>query len=268
MPRSARRRGWKAALGLAATLPLLAGALGFLLPHPKTDESSSMTQDNALRDAAEAEAPLTRRSEDARTVDIQITSTGYHAALVLPVEAAGLSWRSRLKPRAAFAGLGMDAATHVMIGWGETQFYALTPRLEDVTIPTVFRALFLSASSVLNVAFLRAPLRDAETVTLTLPEDRYESIFYFVLGTFNRDDEGGMIPIGPGYSSEDAFFDARLRYSVARTCNTWVAEALRRAHVRTPFWAALSQSVMHHAKRSRFRTLVQGQGFETSSDRP
>lgn len=112
------------------------------------------------------------------------------------------------------------------LGWGDEGFY----RAPQATLGLALRALLRPTPAVLHVlAIGDAPRRrfaSSEVVEVRLSEDGYRQLLAFVAASFSRSPQGIPSELGPGLYGESRFYRAEGRYSLLRTCNTWLAEVL------------------------------------------
>lgn len=222
-----------------------------------------------LADAATREAP---------PVTIHVISNGVHADIVLPARVEGEPGLpdvlglpggtgdgpgnvsgsgtgggpdSQRSGPAALAALPGNA--HLAIGWGAREFYLATPTWDQMRPGVALRALALAPAALHVDVMPGPPLPDADTRTLHLSRQGYRNLVAFVAASLHRDSAGRPMRIpatpengGTGYGSGSLFFEATGRFSPLRTCNTWAADALAAAGVRTPVWTPLPHFVLHH----------------------
>ncbi len=215
MRRVALRAGQvAAALVLAVVLYVVAGLIGGLLPA-----------NPAWRAPAEG-------------VTIYVESNGIHTDLVMPKVAAGVDWRDLARPR-DLRDPRYARYDHVAIGWGDKAFFLQTQHWSDVRPGTAIAAASGSEATLLHIEHLPPPRRAADVRRLTLRPDEYRRLAAFI--------RASVAPGGrhyPGYDRNDAFLDARGRYSAVRTCNSWTGEALRAAGVRVGRWTPFPWTVL------------------------
>ena len=174
----------------------------------------------------------------ARGVTIFVESNGIHTDLVMPKLAEGVDWRDLARPQ-DLRDPRYARFDHVAIGWGEKAFFLQTRQWRDVRPGIVLGAALGSEETLLHVEHLPPP-RPAEDVrAVVLRPDEYRRLAAFV--------RASVAPGGrhyPGYDNNDAFLDARGRYSAVRTCNAWTGEALRAAGVRVGRWTPFPWTVL------------------------
>lgn len=171
-------------------------------------------------------------------VTVYVESNGVHTGIVVPKVAAGIDWR-RLLRGDALADPRFAGYDHVAIGWGERAFYLETPTWSDIRPLTVLRAAFGSDRTVMHVEHLPRPRTGADVRAVTLRPDEYRRLVMFLRRGFA--DPAAHVR---GYNRNDAFYDARGRYSAIHTCNSWTGEALRSAGARIGWWTPFPWSVM------------------------
>lgn len=176
-------------------------------------------------------------------VPIFVYSNGYHASLVLPLRAAGIDWAERF-PAADFAR-PQPMATHVMLGWGERDFYMNTRTLADAQAGTAVRAILGLGGAVMHVALIGEPAPGASVRPLMLSTARYAALAAYADASFARDAAGGLrLHPGRGYGGHDAFYEGIGRYTAFNTCNEWVGRGLRLAGVPAGIWTPFASSLL------------------------
>ncbi|WP_353117270.1 TIGR02117 family protein [Nitratidesulfovibrio sp.] len=142
---------------------------------------------------------------------------------------------------------------HLAVGWGAREFYLATPTWGQMRPGVALRALVLAPAALHVEVMPGPPLPDADTRTLHLSRQGYRNLVAFVAASLNRDAEGRPVRIpvtqengNTGYGPGSRFFEATGRFSPLHTCNTWAADALAAAGVRTPVWTPLPHFVLYH----------------------
>jgi uncharacterized protein (TIGR02117 family) len=176
------------------------------------------------------------------TVTVQVVRHGWHSGLVIP--------RDRI-PTGAWPAAGhLPAARYVEVGWGDRAFY----QSPDGGIVLAIAASFASEGSVLHVSGLDRPPAEhfahAEITAVELSAPGAEALVRFVGRAFARDPAGAPIDLGPGLYPGGRFYAATGRYSLAYTCNSWIADALRAGGCPvTPAWALTAGNLIVQARR-------------------
>ena len=179
-------------------------------------------------------APVNRDwTEPDEGITIYLADNGIHADLVLPVRAAGLDWEQYLS-RADVAS-APPGAQWIAFGAGERRVYLDTPTWWDLTPRTVWAAL-TGGTRVMHVSWVADPTYSARAIRLRPHE--YRRLWAAIRAEFDRDSSGRVRQIHhPGYGPTDAFYDGLGKASAINTCNTWAADRLRIAGVRTSLWS-------------------------------
>jgi len=158
------------------------------------------------------------REKDKR---VFVVHNNWHAALVL--RKADLS-RGLVPEQDHF-----PEAEYLEIGWGDRDYFPAT----EESVGLALRAAFWSRGSVLHVVGLRGAVReyftDDEIIELALSPEAFRRLSEFISASFSR--AGPSIPAQsqPGLVPYARFYPASGRFSILRTCNTWIAEALKSA---------------------------------------
>ena len=221
MARRRRKSGrfWRRGLLALLAVPmlyLLAALVGSLIP--------------VNRDWAEAE----------EGIPIYIADNGIHADIIMPAMAQGLDW-APIVPKADFAAPD-PAARWVAFGAGEEQVYLNTPRWRDIRLGTIWSAL-AGGRRVMHVEWVSDPRYAAREIRLR-PEE-YRRLWAAVRADFALDRGGKPRHIDQrGYGPADTFYWARDKASAIHTCNSWVAQKLRLAGVKTSLWPPFVQGLV------------------------
>jgi uncharacterized protein (TIGR02117 family) len=174
-----------------------------------------------------------------RGVRVFVESNGVHLGIVVPKNAAGVDWRELARPE-HLADPRYGAHLYLSFGWGERDFYLDTPSWADVRLRTVVAAATGSDRTLMHVDHVPEP-RAGDTVrAITLRPEEYRRLAAHI--------RAGFAPAPGhrhGYGPYDAFYDAKGRYSMVRTCNEWVGDGLRQAGVRVGAWTPFPVTVLN-----------------------
>jgi uncharacterized protein (TIGR02117 family) len=184
--------------------------------------------------------------EPAQGTTIYIADNGIHADIIMPVSAQGLDW-SPLVPRSDFAAAD-PGARWIAFGSGEERVYLNTPTWWDITPRTIWSAL-TGGKRVMHVEYVPSPAYAVRQIRLR-PEE-YRRLWAAIRADFALDGHGRPQYIAhPGYGCCDAFYRATGKASAIRTCNSWVADRLRLAGIRTSVWPPFVQGLVWRYRRS------------------
>jgi len=68
----------------------------------------------------------------------------------------------------------------------------------------------------------------------------------FINDPFQFDAQGNKQSLTIDPNDKVGLYAAKDTYSILKTCNDWIAEALRLAEAQTPLWSGLSSSILYH----------------------
>lgn len=152
-----------------------------------------------------------------------VVNHGWHTGLVIPS-----AW---LNTRLPELGLRFAEASFYEIGWGEAEFY----QARQLGPGLILRALFASKASVLHLVGLDSSgvvqLSGAERHKLCLTPSQQQKLLDFLVAHFAQTSEARLIPLQPGLYLDSQFYQAKGRYHLFHTCNSWTAEALSAAGI-------------------------------------
>ena len=120
-------------------------------------------------------------------------------------------------------------AEFIEFSWGDKDYFP-DP---DAGVFTAIKAAFWSSGSVLHlVGFsgnVRNFYRSGEVVELQLTAQAHQRIIDYISDTFSRLQPKGRAQAQAGLVAYSRFYPATRKFSLLKTCNTWVAEALKSA---------------------------------------
>jgi uncharacterized protein (TIGR02117 family) len=85
---------------------------------------------------------------------------------------------------------------------------------------------------------------------IMISRNQYTSLVKFIEEKFDRDQNGNfiLIPTNAVYDVNDAFYDAKGKYSFLNTCNTWANDALKAAGQKAALWTPSDFGIFRHYK--------------------
>lgn len=142
----------------------------------------------------------------------------------------GLAFRSAdLDPAALPEAGDFPDARWIEVGWGDEGFY----RDPDAGVTAMLRAAFASSGAVLHmVAMPVHPARylpASEVMEIPLDDGQFAALVAYVSNHLDRGGRRRAEAVGQGLYPVSRFYPARGAFSLDRTCNTWVAQALAAA---------------------------------------
>ena len=179
-------------------------------------------------------------------VTVYLADNGIHADIVMPVSAEGLDWAPIL-PTTDFAAAD-PGARWIAFGAGEERVYLNTPTWWDITPRTIWSAL-AGGRRVMHVDYVANPAFAAREIRLR-PEE-YRRLWTAIRADFELSETGRPRLIDhPGYGCCDAFYRATGKANAVRTCNSWAADKLRLAGIKTSLWPPFVQGLGWRYRKS------------------
>jgi uncharacterized protein (TIGR02117 family) len=174
---------------------------------------------------------------------VYLVADSMHVDLMVPVENSAFNWRSMVK----LETIGKEKRNdyqYLKFGWGDRDFYMNTPSLDQVQYPRLIRTLFAPGNpTAIHInGYQEIPIDDTHvTKCVGLTQTQYLNLVAYLRRSFRN---GKPDRIQDGFVAAAGFYEATGFYSVANTCNNWVAGALDSADVTTPLWSGLSGPIM------------------------
>jgi hypothetical protein len=117
----------------------------------------------------------------------------------------------------------------------------------------LLKAAFCSSGGIIHVVGIQGrpatAYPQAEIVAIALPPEAFQRLMSFVSGTFSRAHPDLPSKALPGLSENARFYLAEGQFSILRTCNTWIAEALQTAGLPiSPDWIITAGSLGRHVR--------------------
>ena len=120
-------------------------------------------------------------------------------------------------------------AQFIEFGWGDQDYF---PDPNSGVFAAIKAGLW-SSGSVIHLVGFSDPIEDfyrgAAITGLRMNETAYRRLLGYIDETFRRDSRSNRAPAAAGLFAYSRFYPAHRRFSLLRTCNTWVAEALEQA---------------------------------------
>ncbi|HEX2802565.1 MAG TPA: TIGR02117 family protein [Sphingomicrobium sp.] len=179
-------------------------------------------------------------TEPEQGITVYLADNGIHTDIIMPASAQGLDW-APLVPRRDTAA-GRANARWVAFGSGEEQVYLETPTWWDISPATIWAAL-TGSRRVMHVEWVSDPAYAAREIRLR--PDEYRRLWAAVRSDFELGREGRPMRVDhPGYGCCDAFYRGTGRFNALKTCNSWTADKLRIAGVKTSLWPPFTSGLL------------------------
>ena len=169
--------------------------------------------------------------------EVYLSTNGVHVDIILPKTQLD----SSLVQELAIPG----HISYVAFGWGDQGFYLETPTWDDLKASTALKALFLRSKSTMHVSHYKNAYSSWKKVSIC-PEQNAKLLAFFK-DTFKQDEQNQFQKIGDkGYTASDFFYEAKGSYSIFKTCNVWVNQALKQAEIKTAVYTPFDFGILRH----------------------
>lgn len=176
----------------------------------------------------------------AADVSIHVVRHGWHTGIAVPrAQVPAGAW-----PESAhFAG-----AEYLEVGWGDRDFY-MAP---GFNLWYGFKALFWPTPGVLHVVGLQRPppqeFGASRVVELRVTQARLDALISYLAASFERPGTEAAASLAPGLYGASAFYPSHESFHLFKTCNVWIARALRAAGLPVESTPS-AESIMEQARR-------------------
>lgn len=186
------------------------------------------------------------KTSDPKTVETYILTNGVHTDLVVPIKTAYMDWSQEIPFENTLSK--RNDFKYLSVGWGDKGFYLDTPTWADLKFSTAFRAAFWLSESAMHCTFYDKMTLGKDCKKIMMTPEQYARLTAFIKEKFDRDARGKVVFINTKsvYGKNDAFYDAKGRYSFLETCNTWSNEGLKKAGQKAALWTASDFGIFRH----------------------
>lgn len=183
-----------------------------------------------------------------KNMPIYIYTNGMHTDLVVPIKTEIIDWSQKILFENTLSKI--TDYQYVGIGWGDKGFYLETPTWADLKISTALKAAFWLSESAMHCTFYDKIIENEDCKKIMLTEQQYQDLVNFIQNQFDQDEKGNFIFIKTDavYGENDAFYDAKGKYNLTRTCNTWVNDGLKVAGQKAALWTPTDTGIFRHYK--------------------
>ena len=183
-----------------------------------------------------------------KEIPIYIYTNGVHTDIVMPVKNDIQDWSAKVP----FSDTKSKKTDYhfIGIGWGDKGFYLDTPTWADLKFSTAFKAAFWLSESAMHCSYYQKMTEAEDCKKIMISKNQYKKLVNFVDAKFDKDSNGSyqFIPTKAVYGDNDAFYDAKGKYSFLNTCNTWANNALKASSQKAAFWTPSDYGIFLHYK--------------------
>ncbi|WP_237060218.1 TIGR02117 family protein [Loktanella sp. M215] len=127
--------------------------------------------------------------------------------------------------------IGDPATAWIVVGWGAHDFYMQTQTASDLRLRPALKAI-MGDTAVMRIETGGSGWDTSALSRVTLNASQFSRLVAGIRGSI-----ADTIPLpGPGFNPWDAFYPAKGRFTLWRTCNVWVGDMLRQAGARVGIW--------------------------------
>ncbi|AWI26593.1 TIGR02117 family protein [Flavobacterium pallidum] len=187
----------------------------------------------------------TNDTDNSHDIAIYIRTNGVHTDVVFPLKNSIYDWNKVIS--ADHTTAKDTTLQYAAFGWGDRDFYLNTPEWSDLKAGTAFNAAFYLGTSVMHVVFLDVPKENENCRKIFISRKEYIDMVDFVKGSFQSDAKGNTLPIkGSGYGLNDIFYEAKGKYNLFYTCNSWTNNALKSGRQKAALWTLTDGGIFCH----------------------
>lgn len=164
--------------------------------------------------------------ESPKEVSIFIKTNGKHTDIVVPVRNAIKDWSKEIPFQ---NNISQDTVySYLAFGWGDKGFFMDMPTWDDLTFNLAFKAAFWLGTTAMHATYYKGLTENNDCRKIMISKIQYERLVTFISEKFKKDIKGNFINIktDAAYGATDAFYEAKGRYNLFYSCNTWTNDAL------------------------------------------
>jgi len=178
-------------------------------------------------------------------ITIYLKSNGVHTDLAVPVKTAAYDWSQSILYQNTRSG--DTTFSYIAFGWGDKGFYLETPTWSDLKASTAFKAAFGLSNTAIHATFYHTLKENKKCVRITISNEQYQRLISFINRSLQTDSTGKpiVIPTEARYGNNDAFYEAKGRYSLFHTCNTWTNNALKACGQKACLWTPFDSGILY-----------------------
>jgi len=176
-------------------------------------------------------------------VAIYILTNGVHTDIVVPLRNEQMDWSCEVKFENT---ISKDTTARLMaFGWGDKGFYLNTLTWAQLKFSVAFKAATGLSTSAIHATFYKSLSEGSDCKKIMISKAQYGHLINYIQNSFKTDSAGQIIniPTTANYNQYDAFYDAKRRYNIFYTCNTWANNALKAAGQKACVWTPFDKGI-------------------------
>ncbi len=194
--------------------------------------------------------PVAGEANTKDDIDIYILTNGIHVDIVVPSITDKYNWFEEIEHLTSEVEIPMYK--YLAIGWGDKGFYINTPTWSDLKASTAIKACLGLNGSAIHATYYKR-MQESETCKkISISEDQYDRLVNYIRNSLEKNSDGKFIEIKSNsfQGNIDAFYEAKGRYSIFNTCNSWANRGLKVSGQRACLWTAFQNGIFSKYKRT------------------
>jgi len=191
---------------------------------------------------------VAKEAGESDDIRMYILTNGVHTDLVVPICTQYIDWSKKLPFENT---TGKDSSAQLIaFGWGDKGFYLETPTWNDLKFSTAFKAAFALSESAIHATYYHELPETKNCIKLDISNEQYQRLIAFITSRFDTDSSGNFIYIktNANYSDSDAFYEAKGKYNLFYTCNTWANNGLKSCGQKACVWTPFDKGIFYQYK--------------------
>ena len=176
-------------------------------------------------------------------ITLYLVSNGVHTDVVMPLKNEIFDWTRVVNPADSITD---DAnIAYVGLGWGERNFYLYTPEWKDLSVSNALGALSGLNRTLIHITYYAfEPKEDDYIMKFSVTSEQYQRLTKSLSESFKQEDGKTILLKDIHYQSNDAFYEAKGRYHLFNTCNTWLNDRLVESGLKGVYWTPFSSPLL------------------------
>lgn len=181
----------------------------------------------------------------AQEIPIYIKTNGVHTDIVVPAKNIIKDWTQEIRFENTQAK--DSTAQFIAFGWGDKGFYLDTPEWSDLKASTAFNAAFGLGNSAMHTTFYKSVRESNDCIKVMISKENYQKLSDYIESSFQFDSTQNPIFItATTYGKNDSFYQAKGKYNLFHTCNSWANGALKASNQKAAFWTVTDTGIFCH----------------------
>jgi uncharacterized protein (TIGR02117 family) len=176
-------------------------------------------------------------------VTIHIITNGVHTDIVMPAKNDQKDWTKEIKYTNTISNDSTN--TYLAMGWGDKGFYLETPTWAELKPSVAFNAATGFNTTAIHATYYDKMVVSDSCKKIEISKEQYNRLINYITDSFQTNTDGHFINIetDANYGKTDAFYEAKGRYSMLRTCNSWANQGLKISGQKGCLWTAFDTGI-------------------------